>query len=396
MTTYLGANQEKSYDLRIWIDSAVTVEQGLNKSWEGKIVIVTEAIDKPGTPNGWNEASDGTLLAAIKSDNDLEFSLTIPGRELSLDNEMLLASADDDYGTSYYYRGAVKNNYVQFANKCWRIVRITGDGSIKMVLYNDNSKGVSLPCSSIYFSNDASFARNPNTAYITTFNEKTNDNAYVGFMYGAAGASDYVSTHTNSNKSSVLANLEIWYNNNLSSYDSIISDVIWCNDKSTFTSLNSGTLYGTGLGYGLNETGYGSYNRLNGGNASLYATPNLICQNDNNGGKLSKFTVNDTIYGNGNLDKKIGLLTVDEVLFSGYAKGLQNSSAFLVTGPVYWWTMSPCSFEKQSARVATINGDVVTCDVVDDPIALRPAIALSSSAPVTKGDGTSENPYVVK
>ncbi len=42
----------------------------------------------------------------------------------------LLCSATDNYGTSYYYRGNVSNNYVYFANIYWRIVRINGDGSI--------------------------------------------------------------------------------------------------------------------------------------------------------------------------------------------------------------------------------------------------------------------------
>ena len=36
--------------------------------------------------------------------------------------EALLASTEDDFGTSYYFRGAVKNNYVQFANK-WVIAQ---------------------------------------------------------------------------------------------------------------------------------------------------------------------------------------------------------------------------------------------------------------------------------
>ena len=36
-------------------------------------------------------------------------------------------------GTSYYWRGAVTNNYVKFAGKCWRIVRINGDGSIRLI-----------------------------------------------------------------------------------------------------------------------------------------------------------------------------------------------------------------------------------------------------------------------
>ena len=69
------------------------------------------------------------------------------------------------------------------------------------------------------------------------------------------------------------------------------------------------------------QTGYGTYNRIYGGNAELYASPSLICPNDNNGGKLSKFTVDDTTNGNGNLTYKIGLLTADEIAFAGSIYG---------------------------------------------------------------------------
>ena len=48
--------------------------------------------------------------------------------------ERVLAPTTDDYGTSYYYRGAVEDNYLTFAGMCWRIVRIAGDGSVKIVL----------------------------------------------------------------------------------------------------------------------------------------------------------------------------------------------------------------------------------------------------------------------
>ena len=40
---------------------------------------------------------------------------------------------EDDEGESYYYRGAVKNNYVSFAGFIWRIIRRNGDGSIRMI-----------------------------------------------------------------------------------------------------------------------------------------------------------------------------------------------------------------------------------------------------------------------
>lgn len=52
-------------------------------------------------------------------------------------------SASDNYGTSYYYRGAVDNNWVRFANFYWRIIRINGDGSIRMIY-----AGTSAPTSS--------------------------------------------------------------------------------------------------------------------------------------------------------------------------------------------------------------------------------------------------------
>ena len=72
--------------------------------------------------------------------------------------EALLASTEDDYGTSYYFRGDVKNNYVEFANKCWRIVRIGGDNTAKLILHNDNISGVSNPCSSMNNEENAAFA----------------------------------------------------------------------------------------------------------------------------------------------------------------------------------------------------------------------------------------------
>ena len=53
---------------------------------------------------------------------------------ISGENERVLNSAPDDYGTSYYFRGNVLDNYVSFADKIWRIVRINGDGTVRLVL----------------------------------------------------------------------------------------------------------------------------------------------------------------------------------------------------------------------------------------------------------------------
>ena len=297
--------------------------------------------------------------------------------------EALLASTEDDYGTSYYFRGAVKNNYVQFANKCWRIVRINGDGSVKLVLHNDNTSNASSPCASSNNSTTAAFARYSGSSYTSVFNSNYNDNAYIGFMYGATGASDYASTHANTNKSDILKNLETWYTNNLTSYESKLADTIWCNDKSTVSG---------GLGYGTNATDYGAYNRL-----ASTKQPTLKCPNDNNGGKLSKFTVDDTKNGNGNLTYKIGLLTADEIAFAGSIAYTYNRSTYLQenTGTTWWWSLSPYDFDGGYAGVWFVGSGNLRGNYVDGSSGLRPVISLISSTNVT-GDGTSENPYVVE
>ena len=297
--------------------------------------------------------------------------------------EALLASTEDDYGTSYYFRGAVKNNYVQFANKCWRIVRVNGDGSIKLVLHNDNTSSSSSPCAASNNSTTAAFARYSGSSYTSTFNDNYNDNAYIGFMYGATGASDYASTHANTNKSTILTNLETWYTNNLASYADKLADTIWCNDKSTVSG---------GLGYGTNETDYAAYNRL-----ASTKQPTLKCPNDNNGGKLSKFTVDDTTNGNGNLTYKIGLLTADEIAFSGSIAYTYNRSTYLQenTGTTWWWSLSPNGFYGDDAGVWVVYSGNLRNGYVNDVNGLRPAISLISSTSVT-GNGTSDNPYVVK
>ena len=297
--------------------------------------------------------------------------------------EALLASTEDDYGTSYYFRGAVKNNYVQFANKCWRIVRINGDGSVKLVLHNDNTSNASSPCASSNNSTTAAFARYSGSSYTSVFNSNYNDNAYIGFMYGATGARDYASTHANTNKSDILKNLETWYTNNLTSYESKLADTIWCNDKSTVSG---------GLGYGTNTTNYGAYNRL-----ASTKQPTLKCPNDNNGGKLSKFTVDDTKNGNGNLTYKIGLLTADEIAFAGSIAYTYNRSTYLQenTGTTWWWSLSPGYFDGGFADVWFVYSGYLYSDYVYVNYGLRPVISLISSTNVT-GDGTSENPYVVE
>ncbi len=55
------------------------------------------------------------------------------GEEIGVNDEGLISDLDD-IGISYYFRGNVKNNYFKFADKMWRIVRINGDNSVRLIL----------------------------------------------------------------------------------------------------------------------------------------------------------------------------------------------------------------------------------------------------------------------
>lgn len=350
------------------------------------------------TKTTWESPGEGTLLAAIKRDNTVGTPQTTPGRAKTADNEAVLASTEDDYGTSYYFRGAVTNNYVEFANKCWRIVRVEGSDSIKLVLHNDNTSTAASPCSSANNSSSAGFAHYSGSNYTSTFNDNYDDNAYVGFMYGTAGATSYTAAHANTNKSLILKNLETWYTKNLESYENNLADTIWCGDKSVFKTFAYGHDWGTGLGYAKNQTGYGTFNRIFGGGAANYAAPSLICPNDNNGGKLSKYTVSDIVNGNGVLDKKVGLLTMDELAFAGYFGSDSNSNLYLCenTTADYWWSMSPCSFLNGYAGIFRVGGtDGNLASYANTLRGVRPAISVLPTVKISSGDGTSSNPYKI-
>ena len=332
--------------------------------------------------------------------------------------EAVMASTTDDYGTSYYFRGAVENNYVEFANKCWRIVRVTGDGSIKLALFNNNTEGNTNPCAEANDSGDAAIIGS------SQFNYAYKDNAFVGLMYGNVGCSNgtstsqsyctsaggtwtastsYANAHANINKSTILKYLESWYDDNIARYDSYIADTIWCNDKSTVkdTTFNPwGLTLGTNYGYGLNVNYYGTTQRIIDAEAviPLGDSPSLICPNDNLGGKLSKYTVNDKINGNGDLDKKIGLLTADEIVYAG--GGNVNFSYYLLknTENTWWWALSPNVFNGIRAFVWVVVGNYSGLGSVDvcNGYGGRPSLSLKSTVPIASGKGTRTSPYVVE
>ena len=357
-------------------------------TWNGTKWILTTAISDGNVRCNVIFNKKLTFADTILAYNKVQTPLTTPGAAISTADEALLASTEDDYGTSYYFRGAVKNNYVEFANKCWRIVRISGDGSVKLILHNDNPTGAANPCDAANNSTSAAFARFSGTTYTSAFNSSYNDNAYVGFKYGTVGSSTYEATHANTNNSTILTNLETWYNNNLKTYESVIADTVWCNDKTNVTDTTynpRGYSNVNGYGYAKNVTYYGATQRLVSTSNSAGGTgPSLKCT-----GELSK------------INSKVGLITADELAYAGYAYAQNNTTTYLQENATdtYWWSLSPGYFYGGIARVWRVFGSFgdfadFGLNEVGSADGLRPSISLKSTTNVT-GDGTSSSPFII-
>ena len=378
----IEAGATNTYNLRLWVADASTYRlpnSALGQEIHLKIFVEGKA------GSGWTP-SNPLLKDLILTNNKVQTPITTPGAAVSTADEALLASTEDDYGTSYYFRGAVTNNYVEFANKCWRIVRIVGDGSVKLVLHNDNTAGAANPCSSANNSTNAAFARYSGETYTSTFNDNFEDNAYVGFKYGTPGSSTHAATHANTNKSTILNNLETWYNTNLKTYESVIANTVWCNDKTNVTDTTYNPEFGdtpTGLGYGTNRTYYGATQRLiRGGKYGGIAGgtgPSLKCN-----GELSKIT------------SKVGLITADELALAGCTYAKKNTTTYLQENATDtpWWSLSPDYFTGSDAYVwNVIDGSLIGFNV-SNTYGVRPSISLKPTTNVT-GEGTSSSPFII-
>ena len=88
-----------------------------------------------------NVNSDGTINSNVTctKENDVSSEPILKEKLLGTNDSNVVTSGDGLYskttstGTTYYFKGAVENNYVKFAYKVWRIVRINEDGTMRLI-----------------------------------------------------------------------------------------------------------------------------------------------------------------------------------------------------------------------------------------------------------------------
>ena len=286
-------------------------------------------------------------------------------------------AANDSQGTSYYFRGAVNNNWIKYgkdsSNKdiYWRIIRINGDNSIRMIY-----SGTVNPIyeSSVVNSNGVLMQTVTTGIGTTKFNSSSNRAEYVGYMYTTN------SQHGYQTSSLIKNSVDNWFKNTTLNGDTNVVDNVFCNDrnlpKGTWNSIPT------------NKIEYGPRKRFL---DSLI--PSLNCENSQD-----RFTKSTTI-GNGKLIYPVGLITADEVSLAGSYWLSNNQTFYLYTGYSYY-TMSPNLVKKYSSGsiisyvfIMTEEGNMPNYSVTSTAY-IRPVINLNGNVKLS-GTGTYDNVYEV-
>ena len=458
---YTGTISSKSTDkfnLRVWL-SIDADNTAMNKYYFGKIKVVINQGDDYCIRNGFNTLSDCMLVmnnheSSIESAKQNITAKGTPDFSKTATTDEGLFMAEDDEGASYYYRGAVKNNYVSFAGFIWRIIRRNGDGSIRMIYAGKKT-------------NDTGEAT---TIGKSQFNSKWWDPTYVGYKYNEKfslhennGTTEY-NWFTNTQKynfgtgytfdkstkkftlTGTIKQLT-WKDN----HDEIVAGKLYsclnteCNvvykvtgyqNDTTMTvqpisyssdtyndavknNVNSAikemldnwykhnmikyTMYLadetfcndrsviSGTGYLVTSLSrYGSYNRL-----VSNKSPSLKCMQDND-----KFRVSNS---SAKLEYPVALITADEVSMAGGrghhdASYSPNSDFYLYNTKAYW-TMSPSVFSSSTytSLIWAIypSGSLSQYYKANDDNGVRPVINLKADVKISSGDGTSIAPYKI-
>ena len=394
-----------------------------------------------------HEATTDAAKTAIKAKGTPDFS------QVATTDEGLYM-AEDDEGESYYYRGAVKNNYVSFAGFIWRIIRRNGDGSVRMIYSGkstaDTGDAVTIGNSQFNrkywdptyvgykYNEDFSLHESNGTTGYDWFTNTTKYNFGTGYTFDQSTrkftlTGDIKQLTWNDNHEEIVNNQlysclntscnviykivgynsatemkvqPISYSSNslltaqTNTTDSTIKTKLDSWYKTNLTSYTSKLADETfcsdrsitsGSGYLTTPTTfYGAYNRL-----QDRKTSSLKCSGDNDKFKMSNESAK--------LEYPVALITADEVVLAGgraYYNGAYspNSNYYLYNGK-YFWSLSPSNFasDYSIARVWLVmpSGSLYPWYDVTNSLGVRPVINLRADAQITKGDGSFLNPFVV-
>ena len=353
--------------------------------------------------------------------------------------------ADTYANPVYYYKGNVQNNNVLFGGFCWKIVRTTETGGVKIVYngvqkdgscnntgtdsqigesaFNDDynspayvgymyntvypysSKSMSTQ-SNIVFGNSFTYANGTytltDTKTVATWSSgynTINNNHYTCMTTGTTCTSIYYVYYTNSSSAYYItltngksvddALNEMLYADNVNKNDSTIKAYIdsWYeNNLASYEDKLEDTVFCNDRGI-LNLNGWDP----NGGSTGSYlqfknySTSNnsLVCANE-----TDRFSMSNV---KAKLKHPIGLLSVLELSLSGYS----NANGHYFNNGQWVWLASPYGFNRSIAYVWVANSGGLTDYNVDYSRVVRPSVSLKPNTYFSSGDGSFTNPFVI-
>ena len=311
------------------------------------------------------------------------------------------SSGDGAYYPNYVVLSSASNKgSLTTSNTCWRIVRTTGSGGIKMIY---NGKWTGSTCA-----NAGSSANAVSSVYFNRRSSSSTNNydtkgriIYVGYNFSST-ASHQTGTSSvpnstlfvNNTASNLRTQLESWYASNMTAYTSKLeTNAGWCNDRTTYnssyTSQSSTVPYATSSA----TVYFGAYKRniRSGQNEKL----SLTCTNSA-----------DRLTTSNGMTYPAAPLTADEAALAGSGYSGRTSAAITSSNYHYnsyfrsgalFWLLSP-TYRRSSGYVNEFylgsdgslhHNDVSSTDGV------RPSISLNPGTTAVNGTGTATDPWIV-
>jgi len=283
------------------------------------------------------------------------------------------ACTDTSVNKTYFFRGNVTDNYVEFAGHYWRIIRINENGSIRMI-YSGNKVDVD--------------AAGKETVLANGYDDTDTELIYISLAdFNGYDEDQMMNAETIILYSSSYNEFGLyeWYEifiDQPSLGDYIDPSAGFCADTSGYV-----------LDWGPDE--YGNYNYHFGVYDRLFNTnpnPTFSCAPNN----LN--TIAGSGNGNGVLNYPIGLLTADEVIFAGASGTYSTNMSFYLYSGWDIGTMSPCEYDNSDDYGnfchLTYSGYLDSFAPTGTPHTVRPVINLKGNVPLS-GLGTIQEPYKV-
>ena len=265
--------------------------------------------------------------------------------------DSVLVEGEDDYGTTYYFFEGTSttvrsNNWLKFAGFYWNIVRINGNGSVRIIYAGKSIE----ERENDDFIQSSVFAPDPPNVGIKW--------GYIGYMRKEDGDIG------NEIDSTVKQIIDQWYENNLLDFSKYLDeDVGFCGDRIFSNSISS------------------FHERLNN------FTPTFKCINSEN----DLYTISSAAVGNRALQYPIGMLSGDEVVFAGMDMDYSNNFNFL-NSKMPHWTMTP--MHSSALAVVAADGTIGMDFSSRVEAGIRPVVNLRSDIEII-GKGTVNDPYFV-